>query len=1176
MEFSLPKNEEKILRFWRKHKVFEKSIKQRKGARIFSFYDGPPFATGLPHYGHILATTIKDAVLRYWTMQGYCVPRRVGWDCHGLPIENLIEKELGLKTKKDIEGLGIKKFCQACRRSVFRCVKEFQKTLERVGRWADYSNAYATMDNDYIESVWWVLAQLYKKGLVYKDFRVTPYCPRCGTPLSNFELNQPGAYQEIEEGSIYVKFKIQNSKAFLLVWTTTPWTLPGNAAIAVNPKFVYVKIKTGGEYLILAKKRLSVIDKDYEIVEERKGRELIGLRYEPLYKPQFSKLNVQSQIDSKPRTSDLNFYKIVGADFVSLEEGTGLVHIAPGFGVDDMELGKKENLPVLVTVDLEGKIVKGFPGAGKFVKTADKDIKADLRKRNLLFKQEKIVHKYPFCWRCDTPLLYYPIDSWYIAVTRFKKQLIENNKKIRWVPAHLKEGRFGKWLEEARDWSFSRNRYWGAPIPIWRCKKCGHYEIIGSRDDLRRQKFSNNRYFLLRHGLAQQNVKGVISINPNDKHRLTKIGEIQIKRVARKIEKLLKPQKLDIIFSSDFLRTRQTAEIVAKQTGAEIKLSFQLRDINLGIWDGRSVLEFKTKFLRPVKKLFYEAPENGETWMECRKRMIDFIEQVEKKYKNKNILIVSHGDPLWLLKGAMDGLENEEMIGSLNRKKGHIKPGELRQIEYRKFPYNEQGQLDFHRPYIDEVKFYCPKCGSKMERIKEVFDCWFESGSMPYAQWHYPFENKEFVEKTFPADFIAEGIDQTRGWFYTLNVLSTALTLKNIGLGKNQPAFKNVIVNGLVLGEDGKKLSKRLKNYTAPEIILDKYGADALRYFLLASTQIGENYVISEKRIAEVFRRTILTFWNSYIFYDTYGIKAQSAKLKSQSSKVKAQSLLDKWIISRLNSSNEEIVKWMQEYELTRAARVIDDFINDLSNWYIRLSRRRLQKPSAKKEKQEASQILHYLLLHLAKLSAPFIPFISEEIYQKLAGAKESVHLEDYPKPDKKLIDKELEEQMREVRHITALALAERARAGIKVRQPLSSLIIRNIEPKIKNNKELLELIRQEVNVKEIIFDSKIKKEVQIDTKLTPQLKEEGMVREVIRQIQAMRKKAGYKPSHRVLVCYFVSPSLNKILARNKDFILKEIIAEDFQAGEKPKMVFDIEREIKINQHKLWLGIKRI
>ncbi|KPJ55868.1 isoleucyl-tRNA synthase [Parcubacteria bacterium DG_74_2] len=1156
MDISLPKNEEKILKFWKERKIFEKSIKQRKRAPIFSFYDGPPFATGLPHYGHILATTIKDAVLRYWAMQGYQVPRRVGWDCHGLPIENLIEKELGLKTKKDIEKLGIKKFCQTCRNSVFRCVKEFQKTLERVGRWADYSNAYATMDNKYIESVWWVLAQLYKKGLVYKDFRVTPYCPRCGTPLSNFELNQPGAYQEIEDESIYVKFKIktQNAKhknAYLLVWTTTPWTLPANTAIAVNPKFDYVKVKIKNEYFILAKKQLSVIDQDYKVVKEFKGKELIGLRYRPLFK-----IGMTNRRDR----GDLS-YKVVEADFVSLEEGTGLVHIAPAFGVDDMELGKKENLPILITVDLEGKIIKNenIPGEGKFVKTADKALKADLEKRDLLFKQEKIIHKYPFCWRCDTPLLYYPLNSWYVAVTKFKKQLIENNKKIRWVPSHLKDGRFGKWLEEARDWSFSRNRYWGASIPIWECQKCKNIEVIGSRDELKKQKFSNNKYFILRHGIAQQNVKGIISITPENNHRLTKIGEIQIRRAAKKIKKLLKTEKLDLIFTSDFLRTRQTAEIVAKETGVKIKLSQQIRDINLGVWDGKSILEFKAKFLRPVKKLFYEAPLNGETWVDCRKRMIDFIAQIEKKYKNKNILIVSHGDPLWLLEGAMEGFENEEMLGLLDRKKGHIKPGELRQIEYRNFPYNKEGKLDFHRPYIDEVKFICPKCNEKMERVKEVFDCWFESGSMPYAQWHYPFENKKFVEKTFPADFIAEGIDQTRGWFYTLNVLSSAIF--------NQPAFKNVIVNGLVLGEDGKKLSKRLKNYTPPDVIFNKQGADALRYFLLSSTQIGENYIVSEKRIAEVFRRTILTLWNSFIFFDTYGIKVQSSKFK-------VQSLLDRWIVSKLNSLNLEVIKWMNECELTKAARAFDDFIDELSNWYIRRSRRRLQRPETKEEKQEACQVLYHILLSLTKLLAPFTPFISEEIYQKLGGRKESVHLEDYSKPNEKFIDKDLEEKMNQVREITALALARRAELGIKVRQPLASLKIPSTKSQIP--KELLGLIKEEINVKEIIFDSKIKEEIELDTRLTSELKEEGMTREVIRQIQAMRKKAGYKPRHRVLVRYFGSQGLNKVLIRNKEFILKEIIAEDFQAGDRPKMVFDIEREIKINQEKLWLGIKKI
>jgi isoleucyl-tRNA synthetase len=945
----IPKMEKKILKFWQKEDIFAKSVKLRKNKPIFSFFDGPPFASGLPHYGHILASTIKDTVLRYWAMKGRHIFWRVGWDCHGLPVENMIERELGLKSKKEIEKFGIGRFNRVCRKSVFRCIDEWYKTFNRLGRWSDYANSYATMDNSYIESVWWVFKQLWDQGLVYQDYRVTPYCPRCGTPLSNFELNQPGAYQDVEDESVYIKFPLRGEKdTYLFVWTTTPWTLAANTAVAVGPEFNYVKVKLNNEYLILAKERLEILNKEgkYQIVEEFRGKDLIGKEYEPLY----------------PMKLDKSGYRVVQADFVSVEDGTGLVHIAPTFGEEDMELGRQEDLPGLVTVDEEGKIIKGLgiPGEGKFVKKADADIKADLKKRGLLFREEKIVHTYPFCWRCETPLLYYPIKSWYIAVTKFKKELVKNNKKIRWVPAHFKEGRFGKWLEGARDWSVSRNRYWGAPIPIWECEKCQKQKAIGS------------------------------------------------------------------------------------------------------------VRELKTSGLK-----------------------------------------------------------------------------------------------DLHRPMIDKVYLEC-SCGGRMKRTPEVFDCWFESGSMPYTQWHYPFENKRMVEKTFPADFIAEGIDQTRGWFYTLHVLASALTLKNLGLGKSQPAFKNVIVNGLVLEESGKKLSKRSRNYNPPEIIFDKYGADALRYFLLSNTPIGEDFVVSEKKIAETYRRIVLTLWNSFVFLDVYSQGQLSApKL------VNPKNVLDRWIISRLNTLNQEIIRWMDKYELTKAARLFDDFIDDFSNWYVRRSRKRFQKPVNNKEKREAEKIYSFVLLKLAQLGAPFFPFISEEIYQKIGRGKQSVHLTDYPKPSQKLIDQRLEEKMSTVRQIAAIALAKRAQAGIKVRQPLSQLTVKGRE--LADDKELIDLLKDEVNVKKVVFG----KEFKLNTKLTNQLKVEGMIRDLIRFVQGMRKDGGLRPGEQIYLRYSTEPNLRRIIQINEAEILKEVSADKIEAGPERKEVFLVEREVSLDGQKIWLGIKK-
>ena len=964
MELNFPKIEKRILKFWQKNKIFEKSISKRKGKPFFSFYDGPPFATGAPHYGHILATTIKDTVLRYWTMRGYQVPRRVGWDCHGLPVENLIEKELGIKNKKEIEKFGIEKFNQACRASVFRCVKDFETTLKMVGRWADYKNSYATLDTNYIESVWWVFKQLWDKNLVYQDYRVSPYCPRCGTSLSNFEVNQ--GYRDITEASVYLKFRVKNltfKNTFLLVWTTTPWTLPGNVALAVHPRADYLLIKQGKENYILAKNRLNILDGKYRIIKKLKGRDLNNLRYEPLF---------DSLFKQKPENI-ANAFQVLLADFVSMEEGTGIVHTAVMYGDDDFQLGKKFQLPMRHTVDKAGFFKKEVSQwAGKFVKEADPEIIEALKGRGLLYKKEDIIHSYPFCWRCDSPLLYYATDSWYINVKKIKKELIENNKKIHWVPSHIKEGRFGRWLKGARDWAFSRNRFWGAPIPIWQCqsRKCQNIKVIGSIKELK---------------------------------------------------------------------------------------SFSISD---------------------------------------------------KKIK------------------------------------------------------------DLHRPFIDEIIFKCDKCGEPMKRVPEVFDCWFESGAMPYAQWHYPFENKKLVEKTFPANFIAEGLDQTRGWFYTLHVIATALTLENIGLGKNQPAFKNVIVNGLILDAQGRKLSKKLGNYPEPAEIFDRYGADSLRYFLLTSTSMGDDYRFSAKGVEEVWRKIISTLWHSYIFFNTY--KSQKFRPKKN---FKPKSLLNKWIISQINILNQEITRQMDQYELTKAARLFNGFINDFSNWYIRRSRQKLQKPRTKKESTETLETLNFVLLTLSKLFAPFIPFLSEEIYRNLAekNSLTSVHLTDWPKVNKKMIDQKLNQNMEKVREVVSLALAERAKAGIKVRQPLSELRITDYE--LRKEKELLELIKEEVNVKKITFGKSFK----LDTKITSELKEEGIIREIIRQIQEMRKKAGLKPKDKILVQCFGLSELNKILEKNKKSILTETQSKDFVLKEqKVKKDFDIEQEIEIAQQKLYLAIKRI
>ncbi len=957
---NLPKTEEKILKFWEKNKVFEKSISQRKKGPYFSFYDGPPFATGKPHYGHILATAIKDTVLRYWTMKGYQVPRRVGWDCHGLPVENLIEKELGIKNKKEIEKIGIEKFNKACRASVFRCVKDFEKTLKRFGRWADYKTAYATLENDYIESVWWVLKQLWQRGLVYQDYSVSPYCPRCGTSLSNFEVNL--GYKEAKDPSVFLKFKALQGferKTYFLAWTTTPWTLPGNTALAVNPDAFYILARQGEEDYILAEKRKNVLKGDYKVVKKFKGKNLLGLQYEPLF----------GYLANQKIENIEKAFKILPGSFVSLEEGTGIVHTAVMYGADDFNLGKKFNLPKVHTVDESGcfkKEVLDF--AGIFVKEADPKILENLEKRNLLYKKEEVLHSYPFCWRCDTPLLYYALAGWYIKVVAFKKELVLNNKKILWVPGYLKEGRFGKWLKGARDWNFSRNRFWGAPLPIWQCQECREKTCLGSIKELE---------------LLQE-----------------------------------KKQKLS----------------------------------------------------------------------------------------------------------------------------------------------------DLHRPYIDKVTLKCKKCKGSMKRVKEVFDCWFESGAMPYGQWHYPFENKKFVEKTFPADFIAEGLDQTRGWFYTLHVLASALTLENLGLGRNKPAFKNVIVNGLILDSEGRKLSKKLKNYPEPKEIFDSFGADSMRYFLLASTPIGEDYRFSSKGVEEVWRRVILTLLNSYLFFETYRPKNFKPKKGFVPS-----SPLNKWIFSRVQTLNKDLVFWMERYEITKAIRLFGDLVEESSNWYVRRARRHFQRPETEKEQEEFSQTLYWALLSLSKMAAPFMPFLSEEIYKRLTlktkDKKLSVHLEDWPKLDKKLINKKLEKNMKLAREAVSMVLAERAKAGIKVRQPLAQVEL-PVDTKLPN--DLIELIKEEVNVKKVSFGKKLK----LDKKITPELKEEGIVREVIRQVQEMRKAFGLKPKDKITLEYEGTSFLNDILKRNEMVFLKDAKIEKIK--KKEKETFDFEKMAKVEGQDLFLGIKKI
>jgi isoleucyl-tRNA synthetase len=1182
---SLPEIEKKVLDFWDKNHIFEKTIEHRKKNKAFSFYDGPPFATGLPHYGHILATTIKDSVTRFWTMKGYKVERRVGWDCHGLPVENLIEKELGLKDKSQVEEMGIEKFNDACRAAVFRSVGDFQKTLKRVGRWADYSNSYATFDNDYIESVWWVFKALWDEGLIYSDYRVTPYCPRCGTPLSNFEVNQ--GYKDVDDPAIFVKFKLKeqedNIPTYFVAWTTTPWTLTANAALAVNKDIDYVKVRVFDRYdngkavyqnLILAKLvyekiinnnnhhslysvfegfktgggEISIMS---EKIKDYKGSELVGKEYEPIFS--FIKPEKKAHF-------------VIDADFVSVEDGSGIVHIAPAFGADDMEAARENNIPVILTVNGDGKFVEEVkPWAGRFVKKADADIIEYLKAEGSLLGEEKIKHSYPFCWRCDTPLLYYPIDSWYVEVTKIKDRLIKNNKEIRWVPAHLKEGRFGKWLEDARDWAVSRNRFWGAPMPVWKCSDCGKHIPIGSLDDLAKLSTAKNQYYFLRHGEADSNVLNIVSSFPEKfEIGLTEKGKKEIEKAVKELKK----EGIDMIISSPLNRTKQTAEVVSKALGIKYKIDERLAEYDFGRLNGATVEEFEKEVGNHAGK-FKNSPEGGETLVDVRSRVFSLVKELEENNKGKNILFISHGDPLWVLQAMMEGKGREQV---LKDRENLIQTGEWRKVTLKNSPLNSDGDLDMHRPYIDSVKIKCPDCGGEASRISQVFDCWFESGSMPYASWHYPFDNKKRVENIFPADFIAEGLDQTRGWFYTLHVLAAALTKKNIGLGKNNPAFKNVIVNGLILDESGRKLSKKLRNYTEPEILFDTIGADAVRYFLLSSTSIGEDYRFSDKGVAETKTKVISRLLNSYNFFEMYADDGD--KLAGYKDKAK-ENVIDKWIKARLKQVIFAVESNMEKYELTQATRPIADFLDDLSNWYIRRSRTRLQRPDSRDDFYAASKTLYECLIEISKVMAPFTPFIAEAVYRSLTEerAKESVHLEDWPKASK--LNKEEESLILDMilaREAASQALARRSDAGIKVKQPLNSYKF-SIEA-IKDKTDIIKLIAEEANVKQVIYDKDVSGEGVLDVEIGHELRREGMLREIIRMIQGLRQNAGLEPGEKALLyAYSEEEEIKSIIFDNKDKLIADFSLLKINFKKDDNIEALAEKDIN-NRGKIWLGIK--
>ncbi|MCL2211271.1 MAG: isoleucine--tRNA ligase [Treponema sp.] len=858
---NFPKLEEEVLKFWEHNHIFEKSLEQRKNAESseFVFYDGPPFATGLPHFGHFVPSTIKDIIPRYQSMKGKRVERRFGWDCHGLPVENLIEKELGLNSKTAIEEYGIANFNEACRASVLRYVKEWRQTITRLGRWVDFDHDYKTMESDYMESIWWVMKSLWEKGLLYEGHYILPYCPRCATVLSNHELNL-GGYRDVHDPAITVRFKVANgakiefpSNTYLLAWTTTPWTLPSNLALTMGSDIDYALIedKASKDNYILAEARLPAYYKkedEYKIIWKKKGAELAGLQYEPLL-PYFK---------DAPHA-----FRVFLGDFVTTEDGTGIVHTAPGFGEDDARVLKGTGIPVICPVDAECKFTSEVTDfAGVFVKDADKAIIEKLKTEGKLIKRDQILHSYPHCWRCSSPLIYRAVGSWFVSVEKIKEDILDANRKIYWVPEHIKEGRFGKWLEGARDWAISRSRFWGNPLPIWRCDDCGKLICVGSRAEL----------------------KELSGIYPDD----------------------------------------------------------------------------------------------------------------------------------------------------------------------------------LHKHFVDEITIPC-ECGNTMRRIPEVLDCWFESGAMPYAQNHYPFENKEFFENHFPSDFISEGLDQTRGWFYTLTILAAALFKK--------PAFKNCVVNGLVLAADGKKMSKSERNYTDPNEVINMFGADALRLFLVHSAVVkADDLRYNDDGVREILKSIIIPLWNAYSFFVTY---ANIDKVTASGAPDNPVNPLDQWILSETQTLVEKVGGALDAYDLSRAVDPILRFIDLLNNWYIRRSRRRFWRSENDNDKLEAYGTLYEALKTLITIAAPFMPFTTDAIWQnlRLETDRESVHLTDFPVVNEKRRDKQLEFRMASVMSAVSIGRSLRSQYNIKMRQPLrkAELVTCNQEEK-KSLIDMADIIREELNVKEIIF----------------------------------------------------------------------------------------------------------
>jgi len=1081
--------EEKILSFWKEHSIFEKTLKKESPKGEFVFFEGPPTANAKPALHHLEARAFKDVIPRYKTMQGFSVPRRAGWDTHGLPVELQIEKKLGLASKREIEEYGIAAFNKECKDSVFTYIHDWEEFTDRIGYWVDKESAYYTFNNSYIESLWNIVGTVEQKGLLYKDYKIIPWCARCGTGLSSHELAQE--YHDVKDLSVYAKFKVQGEdNTFIVAWTTTPWTLPGNTALAVGSDIEYVKISINNEVLILAKERLVLVEGEYEIITEMKGSDLVGLSYEPLY-PYLSEL-----LDDAQKDKLQNAYKVYAADFVTTTDGTGVVHIAPMYGADDFELGTTVGLPKFHMVGVDGKFIIGTESfEGRFVKDEEVaiDIIKDLAHRGLLFKKEKYEHSYPHCWRCKTPLIYYARDSWYIGMSQLTDELVAQNETINWEPAHIKDGRFGEWLKNIKDWAISRERYWGTPLPIWVAEDKTRI-IVDSIDTMKTlMKKSGNKYMVMRHGQTQHNVDGLWNYGNQDGDPLTTKGKDQVVATAE----TLKANTIDVIIASPFLRTLETAQVVAKELG--LSKDSIVTDVRLAEWkvggdfDGKPLDDFFTVRNAAVDRYNFKA-DGGESYVDVLKRAGEFMYCIEKEYSGKNILIVSHGAVSRAIELIAKGITYDKLFAT-TRDYVNFDNAEVRAIDFAPLPHNEHFELDLHRPYIDSVVLM--QNGKEYSRVKEVMDVWFDSGAMPFAQHHYPFENKEYVESLgYPADFISEAIDQTRGWFYTLHAIGTLM-----GRGK---AYKNAICLGHLLDEKGKKMSKSIGNIVDPWEQMAKYGVDTLRLWMYSVNQPGDSKNYDEKTVVELNRQVFGLLYNVLSFYELYRDTEVETSARSAS-----EDVLDMWIIARLNQFIGVVTESMDNYKTFEPVRALRVFMDDLSTWYVRRSRERIKDGSA-----EAKKTLYTVLKTISQIMAPFAPFAAEDIWQKLRNNtdEESVHLSNWPIANE--VDEYVLTSMEQVRTLCTLGNALRKKVSVPVRQPLLALRVKALAL----DETYLALVMDELNVKAVVQDDTIEQDVELDLTMTDELKEEGMVRELMRLIQDNRKAAGLQPEDRIVL----------------------------------------------------------